>query len=379
MTYGKSEVFTSTFNGLFDRWLEKLSEDGLTGGELMRRIGYAKFRDFLGLSIGYGRINEFLATMDKGAQKQLLEKFVSHIETEKDFKTQAVIVADAFATIDDVGILAVIQRQIREEYRRVRADGNKEGIVLYGLLAGMFGDRAVVDADWFARMAARYGLPNLTMVKNSELTRNGVYTQLNYFYNDADGRASFANFLRQYRDRKRWSVKTEGKIVRIESVNTPVKAVILANIPAEGVIGRGELDHYLEDKSIFTPVIVHRGHSYHADSTICRINKDTRIVFLGSCGSYNDLDEVVRKAPLAHLISTKGTGTMYINDPILAALNREIALGHDIDWPEFWEKLENNLGGKEKFKLYVPPHKNLGVLYLKAYNKLTSGVKKGRK
>ena len=37
-------------------------------------------------------------------------------------------------------------------------------------------------------------------------------------------------------------------------------------------------------------------------------------------------------------------------------------------WPEFWGKIEKKLGNNNDFKNYVPPHKNLGVMFLKTYH-----------
>jgi len=44
--------------------------------------------------------------------------------------------------------------------------------------------------------------------------------------------------------------------------------------------------------------------------------------------------------------------------------------GKDICWPEFWQKVEKRLGRIGDFRNYISPHKNLGVMFLKAYYRL---------
>jgi hypothetical protein len=51
-------------------------------------------------------------------------------------------------------------------------------------------------------------------------------------------------------------------------------------------------------------------------------------------------------------------------------LNNDILTGQDIEWNEFWQKARLKLGENEDFENYVAPNKNLGVMFLKAYNKI---------
>jgi hypothetical protein len=145
MVYGEEEIFTSSFNGLFTRLIARMQRDNIQGDQLLQELGYNKFRTFIKLCAGFNRLNEFLSTMDKGSQEQLLKQFASNIEQEKNMLEQATTVADAFSMIQDPAILKVLQETIRSEYERVKASGNKEAIALYGLLAGMFGQNAVTN------------------------------------------------------------------------------------------------------------------------------------------------------------------------------------------------------------------------------------------
>ena len=96
---------------------------------------------------------------------------------------------------------------------------------------------------------------------------------------------------------------------------------------------------------------------------------------LGSCGGYHNLGTVLDQSPDAQIISTKQTGTMEVNDRILRAINDDLVAGNDIDWIRMWNKLTaefNIIKGQplDNFREYVPPHRNLGAIFIKAYRRI---------
>jgi hypothetical protein len=46
----------------------------------------------------------------------------------------------------------------------------------------------------------------------------------------------------------------------------------------------------------------------------------------------------------------------------------KLRTGNDIEWIGFWKELDKIVTDKI-FEDYVPPHKNLGALFIKAYTK----------
>lgn len=61
---GQEELYTSTFNGLFDRLTVGMKKQGLSGDKLLKEVNYDKFRVFVNLCLSFNRLNDFLATMD---------------------------------------------------------------------------------------------------------------------------------------------------------------------------------------------------------------------------------------------------------------------------------------------------------------------------
>jgi hypothetical protein len=134
-----------------------------------------------------------------------------------------------------------------------------------------------------------------------------------------------------------------------------------------------KLIEYLQARNLTPTMVVHRGHSYHLSTTLHKLPASARIVVLGSCGGYNNLNEVLTACPDAHIISSKQVGTKNVNDPILQAINDRLLVGKNIDWISMWRELKTKKfatgDAKEKFDDYIPPYKNLGAIFIKAYRK----------
>jgi hypothetical protein len=124
----------------------------------------------------------------------------------------------------------------------------------------------------------------------------------------------------------------------------------------------------LQKNKLYPTITIHRGHSYTAPYTIEQMFPTSKIVFLGSCGGYHLIHDVLAKAPDAHIIASKQIGKTAVNRPFFQLLTEKIRNGNNIDWIPFWQELEKMIT-VEGFEDYIPPYKNLGALYIKAYKK----------
>lgn len=375
MVEGEQEIFTSSFNGIFNRLLIKMKESSISGEQLLQQVGYNRFRSFVRLLTEFGRLNDFLPTMDEAGQQELLNKFARGIEKEKNPLYEAVVVAETFGMLKDKGLLMMLQKIVHEEYSRVAQEKHDQGMVLYGLLSGLFGQEAVIDVGWFEKMAEKYPL-----VKISEITSNKLFNargeniQQHFFYydeTDRDGQKSFEHFIATYKNDKQWDIIYEENYVIIVGSESGKKVMMLANKPEKEKQDKGikDIAAYLKTHGLQRQMVVHRGHSFHASKTISQLQPTDSLVWLGSCGGFKLVSDVLDKSSQAHILSTKGTGSMYVNDPLLKMLNNAMFQG-DIDWASFWASAENRISSTY-FKTYVAPHKNLGAFFIKAFNSMT--------
>ena len=55
-----------------------------------------------------------------------------------------------------------------------------------------------------------------------------------------------------------------------------------------------------------------------------------------------------------------------MNRPFFQLLTDKARNGNNVDWIPFWKELDKMVEAKE-FEDYIPPYKNLGALFIKAY------------
>jgi hypothetical protein len=193
-----------------------------------------------------------------------------------------------------------------------------------------------------------------------------------YFYDDEDGRSSYDNFLNSYKGQQAWVIEDKSTYVHIYS-QSGMKVEIFADKPDFEQRGINDIAGYMQRNNLAPAVVVHRGHSFHCEATLEKIQPSAKLIFLGSCGGYYKISSALENAPEAHIIATKQIGTKTINDVMLFALNEDIRNGDDIEWNNFWDQMRDKLGNNQYFSDYVPPQKNLEAIFIRAYYK-TLGV-----
>ena len=59
---------------------------------------------------------------------------------------------------------------------------------------------------------------------------------------------------------------------------------------------------------------------------------------------------------------------------LLSYIAHHLLAGDDLDWKSLWAELSASFAGKgkadEDFKEYVPPNRNLGAIFIKAYRRM---------
>lgn len=169
-----------------------------------------------------------------------------------------------------------------------------------------------------------------------------------------------------------WKITANDKWVTISSVNgKPVFIYANRALPEEN--GEDEqaqraLNEYLDSTQQMPTVVIHRGHSYYTNSTIAQLRPSAKIVFMGSCGGYHLIHDILKISPDAHIIASKQIGKTAINRPFFQLLMEKVRTGNNIDWIPFWQEF-NKMVSVEGFEDYIPPYKNLGAIFIKAYKK----------
>lgn len=369
MVLCSDEIYTSTFVGTFNRMLLKMQP--LKGDQFLKKINMDKFRTFIRMCAGYNKLDEYLATMDEPSKNELMSTFVHYIDrnTETDVE-DAVDIADACGSIRDENLLVFLMNELKKDYERTYAENNKRGLIIYFLLNTLATSILYPDIG-NSTLQEHLKIPPITFIPYNKLKdRDTVFEQV-FFYGDEDGKSSLSNYLSNYKPAD-WKIEKNEKWMTLTSLHgKPIK--IFANLPLdepEDELAQLALCTYLKDNQIHPSVIIHRGHSYHLSGTLQYLKEYNKVIILGSCGGYHNLSTILGYSEDAHIISSKQTGTMLVTDPIIKAFNARLQEGKDINWLELWDEVEKQMNTpalEDKFNDYVPPHKNMGALFLKAF------------
>jgi hypothetical protein len=375
----EDEIYTSSYLGVYDRIFQRMTNP--YGDSLIMEVHGDYFRKFIKMAAAYNKLDHFLGTMDKQNAGTIMKSFIIHLE--KANEEEAVDVADSYSSIFDKNpaLARYILDEVKTNYDKNVAGNDKKGIVIYNLLRTLF---TSADTTSKTDLSAELGIPPVYTVDYSSLADDsGRVIQQVFFYGDQDkdGQNSFLNFMAMFRPRPgtkpEWKIMENPQWVTISSLKgSPV--LIFANKPLLGeddpdAKAQTALINYLFDHHMKPTIVIHRGHSYHVKYTIGQMPATARIVVLGSCGGYNNLSEVLKINEDAHIISSKQVGTKTVNEPILQAINNTLLAGKNIEWLPMWKELtarfQNDAAAKEKFDDYIPPYKNLGAIFIKAYRK----------
>jgi hypothetical protein len=369
---GEDEIYTSSFvNGVYPAAMSKI---GNRGDSLLLSVNFDRFKKFIRIAAGYNTLSNFLASFPDSKQaKTLMTVFVSNLEKSEGLE-DGVDVADSYASVVETikPVAEDMLNNIRLSYERNLATGNKRGIVIYNLLSKLC--RSATDSS--IDLSKELGIPPVYNVNYESLVdpaAKKVVMQV-FFYGDEDGKMNYSGFIPQFANGN-WKQTDNTKYWVSFSSTKGKPTIVYANKWFNDEKQPGELDKaqetltsFLEEKGIQPTIVVHRGHSYWVSTTIKQIQPAAKIVLLGSCGGYNVIHDVLQHSPDAHIVASKQTGKMYINQPFLNILNEKIRNGNNIDWIPFWNEFRAKAGKIEGFEDYIPPYKNLGAIFIKAYN-----------
>lgn len=371
IVYSPEEIFTSTFNGLYKRMLEKM--DTTSGFELLKNNNFNRFRIFIKLCSGYNTLNNFLSTMSKAEAISLFERFISAIDTDENGLNDAVNVADTFGSIEDTTYLRIFENYLTKEFNNSLAFQKKDKELLYGLLLNVLYQKIVPIYTIDTMALNKYKLPPVDYLVIDDLkgASDTIY-QMHFFFDDEDGIVSYATFINSFQT-KGWKIESDSIITTLtkKEKNT---VIIYCNTPTHEYDGQKAILDLFKTFQIAPSVVVHRGHSYYAMNTISKIEPSAKVVYLGSCGAYHNIAEVVKRTPQVSIIASKQIGTYVVNNTLLEAISSTMCHEDTLRWSIVWQEIDKTLKtigdvGYGRFLDYVPPQKNMGSIFLSAYRK----------
>ena len=363
-------IYTSSYTrGVYPLMMKKINN---RGDSLLMSLHFDHYRKFISQAAAYNTLGNFLSSFpNHNDADDLMRAFVSRLE-RSDGLEDGVDVADSYASIVESlkPRAAEMLRNVQLNYERNVRENNRKGMAIYNILHKLF-----LSADSLSNidLTTELGIPPVYNVPFSSLVNESgeVIAQV-FFYGDKDGQTIFVGFQNMF-PAANWKIdRSNSQWITIKSTNgKPV--TIYANRPLPEETGEDDkaqqaLGDYLRSKNIQPTVTIHRGHSYFANSTIAYMAPSSKIVFMGSCGGFHLIDSILHKSSDAHIIASKQIGRTSINKPFFSLLTEKLRNGSNIDWIPFWKEFEAK-ADTEGFEDYIPPYKNLGAIFIKAYRK----------
>ena len=369
---GENDIYTSSYKHSYNRLIQKLGTVP-RGDELLLSVNMDFFRKFIKMAANFNQLDNFLKTMPPDKSPVLMKAFVANLDKSNNLE-DAVDVADSYSSITDKGLLQIILRNVINNEKRNIQQNNNRGTVIYSLLKTIFlsSDSSNID------LTSEIGIPSIYSIDNKYLTdASGRIIQQVFFYGDEDGKTNYTGFIKSFSS-KEWKITPQKEWVEIKSLQGK-KVLIYANLPLNSDknlddTAQAHLTQYLIKNNLNPSVVIHRGHSYWLPGTINRMTGNAKIIVLGSCGGYKNLSQILTICPDANIISTKEIGKGDINRPIINYLNQAFMAGNTIVWKDMWAALtkffyaDPNKEVRESWDDYIPPYKNLGAIFIKAYN-----------
>ncbi len=374
MVLGENDIYTSSYKHSYLRLIQRLGKEPRTDSMLLA-VHFDYFKKFIKMAANYNKLDNFLSYMPANNSEVLMRGFISNLDKTGNLE-DAIDVADSYSSITDKKLQSTILGYVIKNENDCIQKNNPRGKTIYGLLKTIF---LSADSANHVNLTSVLGIPSIYEIENKDLQDDsGRIIQQVYWYGDKDGKTFFPSFINSFAP-KEWVVSSNSEWYEIKSKKGNVW--VYANRPLDNDANLDDsaqihLNNYLDATGLHPAIVVHRGHSYWLPRTIKRMSGNAKIVMLGSCGGYKNLNDIIDVNPQAHIISTKEIGAGDINRPILNYLNQTFESGNTLVWKNMWASLSKLFAAdpsasiRESWDDYIPPYKNLGAIFLKGYNNL---------
>ncbi len=374
MVMSESDIYTSSYKHSYTRFIQRLGKDPRTDS-LLLDVHFDFFKKFIKMAANFNKLDNFLSYMPASSSETLMRGFIANLDNTGNLE-DAIDVADSYSSITDKNLQSTILGYVMKNENDCIQKNNNRGKMIYGLLKTIF---LSADSTNKIDLTSVLGIPSIYEIENKDMRDDsGRIIQQVYWYGDKDGKTFFPAFISSFSP-KEWIITSNSEWYEIRSKKGNVW--VYANRPLDNDANLDDsaqvhLNNYLAENNMQPAVVVHRGHSYWLPRTIKRMSGNAKIVMLGSCGGYKNLNDIIDINPEAHIISTKEIGAGDINRPILNYLNQTFESGSKLVWKSMWASLtklfaaDPSVSIRESWDDYVPPYKNLGAIFLKGYNNM---------
>ncbi len=370
------ELYTSTLNLLAQKFKETLVAEHTTFMAFVRGhdAKHELLSEFIFTLARFGKLSSVLEGVHERDVGMLFTAAIERLEKAKDPLQHAFYLS---AGIGDMlggaargksALSDILERALFAQREKFVAEKKDTQAVLLDIVISLYAESFSKQYQERARaFRSIHGVDSGERVTPVDLIdRSGVMHSVMLFYNDADGHASYGNFLAE-RVNSGWRIEDNGEFVIVSKQSaaktSAVKSIrVYANKPDKS---QYDLWSYLKKNNIQQTLLAHRGHSYYTRSTLYNLTGKEAMVFLGSCGGFKETGNIVEKNMNVMVFGSRNIGTMQVNDPLLNLIDLQLLAG-ETNLRKIWEYAMNKISDSRKSD-YVAPYENVGPKIYRAY------------
>jgi hypothetical protein len=363
MVGGSAEFYTSSFTYTFNLWLKEVEKQGIDS--FFNGINYYEFGKFLNVTSGYGLFRKFIEKMDQNNFARVFSKYLA--TNINSSRTDRQLIVDGMSCSEilwEVRGFPEARNSLLASLTEAKAKQQQADVLVQRMYTSF---SHILQDSLEGRLKAIQDEYNVMAVQRLKL--KDTIVQVGLFYDDEDGASSFRNYL-SFLPESSWSREDRGSYMVFRS-KTGNPFYIFLNKPNSEkgeLAAQQEMLAAVENEGLQISYFTHRGHSYHLLKSLKLLPQSSQIVYLGSCGGYNEVYKVFEANPDAHIISTRNVGSRFINDPILSRINQKAIANENIPWNEIWSSLDKSFTSKntrDLFSAYIPPNRYIGIMFIR--------------
>ncbi len=357
---GSGELYTSSFLYVYKKFLKEAEIEGLD--EFFKNIDYYQFTQFISNISGYGLVSDLVNHMQEEKFALLIGSYFRTLKSTQLTDNQIILNA---MTLSDVLFEtrqhSTIRTNLSAQLGDLENPAGANDIMLQRLYRGL--KDILQDKDKNNSDSTYDILPVIRLLKQQ------CIVQAQFYYDDDDACMSFNNSTATY-DTKMWEKTDRGNYIFFQSRHGNNMRIYM-NKPMTDAGCDAAQDEMLSAIGLDgfeVTSIIHRGHSYYLFQSLKKIPSSCQLVFLGSCGGYNEVLDVFELNPDMNIIATRNIGSTLINDPLLYRINTDIVNNKDIVWDNLWQEFTAKLPSKttrDLFSSYIAPNKYIGVQFIR--------------
>lgn len=383
ITYGRSEVFTSTYLGVLHDLLDNLKQEGKNLLQVLSDAQKNRMDIFLEAAASYGCMNKVLAVIPPAELPGIVRMIADNAATDPSATST---LSNIMLELKDSPMLSrMLAGEVMQHYENAKTPQEKDR---FGLLAAAYAanrPEAIQSLESPAEKAFFLGIANnprykqdpmKTLERANLVDRNGVCNQLMVFPG-AQYEETKRYWMTRYAASDGWKIEEKdnythiystkhgkaGVPVHIYATNPTDYEASLVAINKDLAKAQGNAEGVAEFQ-----IVVGRGHSFDADKPLAQITPSAHLVYLGSCGGYHNIQTILNKSPNAQVIATQQTGKAAVNNPMLFGITESIRNAGVVRWDAIQKSLDDS--PHEEKKAYQLPHKNINLIMQRKYNEL---------